>query len=100
MDRYTLGIIITVCDKSLYKSTVYCYVVLLNFFPAGITIGFNSTDYRVDENVQGGIVSVNISVLNGTLQKNVVISISTESSSAICKLTYIIWHICVNLHLL
>ena len=60
--------------------------IILNYFiPAAIIIGFNSTDYRVDENVQGGVVAVNVRVLNGTLQKNVVISISTENSSATCK---------------
>ena len=61
--------------------------MLINIIPAAITIGFNSTEYRVDENVQGGVVSVNISVLNGTLERNVVISVSTENSSAICKPT-------------
>ena len=57
------------------------------FITTAIIIGFNSTDYRVDENAQGGVVAVNVRLLNGTLQKNVVISISTESSSAIRKPT-------------
>ena len=55
--------------------------------PADVIIGFNSTNYRVDENVQGGVVAVNISVLDGTLQKNVEISISTEDFTAACKPT-------------
>ena len=51
--------------------------------PAAVTIGFDSTDYRVDENV--GAVAVNIRVINGTLQKEVMVSISTVDSTAICK---------------
>ena len=42
---------------------------------------------RVDENIPGGVVAVNVSVLNGTLQKEVIIILSTEDSTAICKPT-------------
>ena len=55
----------------------------VSFIPAAVTIGFDNTDYRVDENV--GTVAINIGVINGTLQKKVMISISTENSTAICK---------------
>ena len=52
---------------------------------AAVVIGFNSTNYRVDENIQSGVVAVNVTVLNGTLRKIVEISVSTRSSTAIRK---------------
>ena len=52
-----------------------------------VVIGFDATDYRVDENVQSGVVVVNVTVQNGSLQRDVEISLSTNDSTAICKST-------------
>ena len=54
----------TVCQIVLFSSTV-------------VTIGFNTVAYSVLEDT--GTVNVTVSILNGTLARNVVVTLSTES---------------------
>ena len=53
-----------------------CQIVL--FSSAVVTIGFNTVAYSVLEDV--GSVNVTVSILNGTLARNVVVTLSTVPS--------------------
>ena len=53
-------------------------------FLADVTIGFDNSTYRVDEN--DGVVNVTIRVLNGSLKKEVILIVSTINSTAIRKI--------------
>ena len=47
------------------------------FSSAVVTIGFNTVSYSVLEDA--GSVNITVSILNGTLARNVVVTLSTES---------------------
>ena len=53
-----------------------CQIVL--FSSAVVTIGFNTVAYSVLEDA--GSVNVTVSILNGTLARNVVVTLSTVPS--------------------
>ena len=64
---------------------VYSLYTLFPFsipFPlqSGVTIGFSTTTYTVSEDV--GSVSVAVSLLNGILARNVVVTLQTLDGSA------------------
>jgi len=48
-----------------------------------VTVGFNPTTYAVREDA--GNVSVTLSVLAGTLDRDVIVTLTTISSTAICE---------------
>ena len=50
---------------------------MTDFSSAVVTIGFDLTTYSVHEDT--GSVNITVSILNGTLGKNVVVTLSTES---------------------
>ena len=50
-----------------------------SFSSSGVTIGFNATAYTVTE---GGSVSVSVSVLSGTLGRDVVVTLQTVADTA------------------
>ena len=56
---------------------------LFTFTASVVTIGFNQTAYSVNEDA--GSVSVTLSVQNGTLGRDVVVTLSTINSTALCK---------------
>ena len=56
-------------------STCYLFIPL-----SGVTIGFNITEYSIRENAS--IVSAIVSVLNGTLARDVSVSVFTTDDSA------------------
>ena len=66
---YTLYIV----QYTLYGSDVL-------FSSPVVTIGFNTAAYTVLEDA--GSINVTVSVLNGTLARNVVVTLSTESGDA------------------
>ena len=57
---------------------------------SGVTIGFNITEYSVSED--DGSVSANVSVLSGTLARDVSVGVFTSHDTAIseggCNLTH------------
>ena len=48
-----------------------------------VTIGFNKTAYSVSEDA--GSVSVTVSVQTGTLDRDVIVTLSSISGTAMCK---------------
>ena len=57
---------------------VYNYVISVmchSFSSVPVTIGFNQMTYSVRENA--GSVTVNVSVMNGTISEDVIITLST-----------------------
>ena len=50
---------------------------MLNFSSAVVTIGFDPANYSVCEDT--GSVNITASILNGTVGRNVVVTLSTES---------------------
>ena len=48
-----------------------------------VTIGFNKTAYSVSEDA--GSVSVTLSVESGTLDRDVIVNLSTIRDTAMCK---------------
>ena len=50
---------------------------IIYFLSAVVTIGFNSVTYSVVEDA--GSVHVTVSIMNGTLARNVVVTLSTVS---------------------
>ena len=59
------------------------------FSPAVVTIGFHAVAYSVLEDV--GSVHVTVSILNGTLARNVVVTMSTVSDGTATG-KFIIFH--------
>ena len=51
-----------------------------------VTIGFNKTAYSVSEDA--GSVSVTLSVQTGILDKDVIVTLSTINSTAICEFQF------------
>ena len=56
-----------------------------------VTIGFLNTNYTVNESTTSGVANIEIGILEGLLQREVVISFSTQDKSAlgqfVCKCT-------------
>ena len=48
-----------------------------------VTIGFSKADYSVSEDV--GSVSVTVSIQNGALDRDVIVTLSTVNDSAMCE---------------
>ena len=77
---------ITIIDDSDSKYhqpiCIYCSVLCMcqtDFFASAVvTVGFNAVNYSVLEDA--GSVNVTVSILNGTLARNIVVTLSTESS--------------------
>jgi len=57
-----------------------CGVEIVSFPFSAVTIGFNTTSYSVREDA--GNVSVNISVQAGTLDRDVIVTLTTMNSTA------------------
>ena len=57
--------------------SLYIVFLCIHFSSAVVTIGFNKLTYSVLEDA--GSVNVTISILNGTLARNAVVTLSTES---------------------
>ena len=71
MQMYTYTVNMLVC-------TDLCTVgQIVLFSSVVVTIGFNTVAYSVLEDA--GSVNVTVSILNGTLARNVVVTLSTES---------------------
>ena len=62
-----------------------CSWYIMTPFPLqlGVTIGFSPTTYTVSEGV--GSVSVAVSLLNGILARNVVVTLQTLDGTAMCE---------------
>ena len=74
----TVSILPDAHSKHVFMHTsVYCQIVF--FSSAVVTIGFNTVAYTVLEDA--GSVNVTASILNGTLARNVVVTLSTKSDS-------------------
>ena len=58
-------------------------VCVLFAFPVGITIGFSQEAYTVAEDVDGGIVTLRVAVLQGELGIPVFVNCSTVNGTAI-----------------
>ena len=56
---------------------------------AAVTIGFTTTTYNVTE---GGSASVSVSVLSGTLARDVVVTLQTEDGTATGRAVVIVCH--------
>jgi len=56
---------------------------LITFTISVVTIGFSRTAYSVNEGASS--VSVTLSVQTGTLGRDVVVTLSTINSTALCK---------------
>ena len=48
-----------------------------------VTVGFNKTVYSVSEDAVG--VSITVSVQAGTLERDVILTLSTVNGTAMCK---------------
>ena len=67
-------------DSELTNDSLHCVLPLHNSSSStAITIGFNDTAYTVTE---GGSASVSVSVLSGTLARDVVVTLQTEDGTA------------------
>ena len=55
----------------------------LTFSISEVTIGFNRTAYFVSEDA--GSVSVTVSVQTGTLDRDIILTLSTVNGTAVCK---------------
>ena len=64
----------------LFESLVLVVVTSIIYSSLGVTIGFNITEYSVSEDA--GNVSATVSVLNGTLARDVSVSMFTSADSA------------------
>ena len=60
-----------------------------------VTIGFNKTAYSVSEDA--GSVSITLSVQTGTLDRDVVVTLTTISGTALCKFQSVATAITLNL---
>ena len=56
---------------------------LITFTISVVTIGFSRTPYSVSEDA--GSVSVTVSVQTGTLDRDVVVTLSTVNGTALCE---------------
>ena len=56
---------------------------VFSFTTSVVTIGFNKTAYSVSEDASS--VSVTVSVLNGTLDRDVIVTLSTVNGTALCE---------------
>lgn len=59
-----------------YNITVYYYYLV-------VTIGFHLLEYEVSEN--HGSITLNVSILSGTLERDIVIYLSTQDDSSAGK---------------
>ena len=57
--------------------------IVFTFTTLVATIGFNRTAYSVSEDA--GSVSVTLSVQTATLERNVILTVSTINSTAMCE---------------
>ena len=65
----------------VYHSVYEC--IFLQFTTSVVTIGLSSTAYTVSENADS--VSVTVSVQNGVLDRDVIVTLSTINGSALCE---------------
>jgi hypothetical protein len=56
---------------------------ILHFLSIAVRIGFDPTAYSVNEG--DGVVTLEVAVLDGVLETEVVVRISTNNGSATCK---------------
>ena len=56
---------------------------VFSFTTSVVTIGFNKTAYSVSEDA--GNISVTVSVQNGTLGRDVLVTVSTVNNTALCE---------------
>ena len=56
---------------------------VFTFTTSAVTIGFNKTAYSVNEDA--GSVSITLSVQNGTLDRDVILNLSTVNGNAMCE---------------
>ena len=56
---------------------------LYTFTTSVVTIGFSWTAYTVSEDV--GSVSVTVSIQTGTLERDVIVALSTVNGTAMCE---------------
>ena len=63
--------------------------MMLANFPTstGIVIGFEETEVQVPENITDGVKLLCLEVLNGTLMRRTVVSVSYQDGSAISEYT-------------
>ena len=58
-------------------------MIILATSPAVATIGFTQASYNVIESA--GFVTVTVRVTSGTLNRNVVVTLTTADGAAVCK---------------
>jgi len=68
-------------NHCIYASKYHCNSFI--FTTSVVTIGFNKTAYSVNEDA--GSVSITLSVQTGTLDRDVVVTLTTISGTALCK---------------
>ena len=68
-------------DHCIYACRHHCNSFI--FTTSVVTIGFNKTAYSVSEDA--GSVSVTVSVQTGTLDRDVIVTLSSISGTAMCK---------------
>ena len=68
-------------DHCIYANKYHCKSFI--FTTSVVTIGFNKTAYS--ENEDAGSVSITLSVQTGTLDRDVVVTLTTISGTALCK---------------
>ena len=61
------------------QAPVWC----ITFTYSVVTVGFNRTAYYVSEDA--GSVSVTVSMENGTLDRDVIVIVSTVNGTALCE---------------
>ena len=83
----TASVIIRDDDSKLHCTRIYIYFAVeifstcyLFILLSGVTIGFNITEYSLSEGASS--VSAIVSVLNGTLARNVSVRVFTSDDSA------------------
>jgi len=59
---------------------------MIIFTTSVVTVGFDKTAYSVSEDA--GSVSVTVSIQTGTLDRDVVVALSTVNGTAVCKFQY------------
>ena len=66
-----------------YPCLMYVLQLQLSFTTLVVTIGFNETAYSVSEDA--GNVSITLSVQTGTLDRDVIVTLSTTRGTAMCE---------------
>ena len=74
-----LYVYIYICKRNCSDLFIYRYI----FTTSAVTIGFSRTAYSVSEGA--GSVSVTASVQNRTLDRDVIVTLSTVNGSALCE---------------